>query len=464
MSQAPTRLFNRDFTLLWLGQAVSSIGTNGYGIAMMYWVYTATGSATLMATAMIAQAVPGILLSPIGGTVADNISRKKIIIFSDVINGIAMLVLSSLFYTQPENVNLLTGAMITMAAISGTVGAFFGPAINASIPDLIPRSELNRANSLMAASGRGLYILGVTFGMIIYQYVGPLSLFIFNGISFLVSAISEGFIVIPQKTPDHVAINAKQRFKHYFGEARDGFQYIWDQVGLRALMVGQACWNIFITPFRTLLLIFVTAVLALKAEWVGYMAAALATGNLLGYLYSFIVNVTPQRRKFFMVTLPIIQAVALFLMGFLNMVEPNLSADMQALLNQNYRFVAMGIFFLVGFCGALYDINAFTLIQASTPGRMRGRVFSVLGAVMGSLAPLAMAGSGLLLDYLEIRVDQLFAVCGVLLLIVCVTLASTKAFRNFASMDLMRMNPDEPTPAPQSKVEAETATQEEESL
>ena len=77
--QKPGKLWNRDFLLLWQGQLISQVGQRAFGLAMLFFVKEATGSATLMGLMMLLSAVPGVLLGPIGGTFADNFARKKIL-------------------------------------------------------------------------------------------------------------------------------------------------------------------------------------------------------------------------------------------------------------------------------------------------------------------------------------------------------------------------------------------------
>ena len=89
--EAPVRLWNRDFQLLWQGQFVSQVGNQAFAVAMMYWLMQATGSATLMGLMMMASMLPGVLLGPIGGTFADRNSRKLIIVVSDLLRGISVL-------------------------------------------------------------------------------------------------------------------------------------------------------------------------------------------------------------------------------------------------------------------------------------------------------------------------------------------------------------------------------------
>ncbi|MCP4228088.1 MAG: MFS transporter, partial [Actinomycetia bacterium] len=84
----PARLFNRDFVLLWQGQLVSRMGRQALTIAMMFWTMEATGSASLMGAMMMAGTLPGVVLGPLAGTLADRVSRKWILVFCDAGSGL----------------------------------------------------------------------------------------------------------------------------------------------------------------------------------------------------------------------------------------------------------------------------------------------------------------------------------------------------------------------------------------
>ena len=92
------RLLNRDFVLLWRGQAVSGVGTSLSQIATIYWLLQATGSATTMGLVSMAGAIPGVLLGPIGGAIADRFSRRRLIVIGDALLGVAMLLVGIAFF------------------------------------------------------------------------------------------------------------------------------------------------------------------------------------------------------------------------------------------------------------------------------------------------------------------------------------------------------------------------------
>src|SRR5262249_25029060 len=131
VSTRPTKLLNRSFVLLWLGQAVSQLGSQVYVIAMVFWIKRATGSARVIGSMLMVSGILNIILSGVGGAFADRHSRRKIIIYSDAVRGILVLSLAGLLYLTPgATKTILVWLMGVMVCMSVTA-AFFGPAMSA---------------------------------------------------------------------------------------------------------------------------------------------------------------------------------------------------------------------------------------------------------------------------------------------------------------------------------------------
>jgi len=143
MEQEPKKLFNKNYLLLWQGQTVSRLGNQIFLVSLILWLtYTVNLKSLVGLLGMIA-GLPTVMLSAFGGVFADRFSRKKIIIFSDIFNGILILSL-----------------------------AFFQPAISAAVPDLVPKKEIFKANTMGQFSIRFSMVVGQTIGAALFQWLG----------------------------------------------------------------------------------------------------------------------------------------------------------------------------------------------------------------------------------------------------------------------------------------------------
>src|SRR5690554_4967436 len=191
------RLFiNRDFGLLFLGRLVSQIGDGIHYLVLTWFVLDLTGSGTALGTMLFASSIPAVILAPFSGVLADTWNRKTIIVSMDIVRGLIMIVLAVIFQA-----GALTMPVLYVATIfSSLASVFFGPAISASIPNLVGQDELVKANSLNNLSRGATMIIGPLVGSVLLATGGYFGVFLITGISFILSAISEMFIRFPEVT------------------------------------------------------------------------------------------------------------------------------------------------------------------------------------------------------------------------------------------------------------------------
>lgn len=136
---------NKNFLLLWIGQSVSMTGSWILYLAILVLVREITGSASLTSIALILSTIPGVILGPLAGGYVDRANRKWMMVGCDVISGCIVLSLVAVSWVYGGVTPIwYVYFVITLIAI---VGTFFLPAIKASIPNIVHRDELTRANS-----------------------------------------------------------------------------------------------------------------------------------------------------------------------------------------------------------------------------------------------------------------------------------------------------------------------------
>jgi MFS transporter, DHA3 family, macrolide efflux protein len=184
-------IMKRNMLLMVIGKFTSLLGAGVYTFAASFYVLQVTGSGTSFAITLLCGALPHILLGPFAGTVADRFNRKWIVIGTDVICGIVMLVAFLIAITSGPSL-LLIYMTSTLLSICST---FFNVAFTSSLPTLVDDSRIQRINSLSQAAGSSANILSPIIGGVVYGLLSLSSFMLINGITFLLSALVEVFIV-----------------------------------------------------------------------------------------------------------------------------------------------------------------------------------------------------------------------------------------------------------------------------
>ena len=179
-----TALTHRPFALLWSGRALSSLGDGVFLIALAWWVIETTGSAEANAIILICTLIPTLLLSLVGGVVVDRISRRRMLLISDIVRGLVVGLIAFLAWNH-------TLAFWHLAALSvafGAVEAFFFPAYNSILPQMTPGEMLPSANALTRLSGQAAGVIGPALGGVLVALGNTPLAFALDALSFFVSA------------------------------------------------------------------------------------------------------------------------------------------------------------------------------------------------------------------------------------------------------------------------------------
>jgi len=413
----PAKLLNRNFFLLWQGQFVSQLGSQAFAIAMMFWIKHQTGSASLMGLLLMLSTLPSVILSPLAGTFADRHSRKKIIVWCDVINGLTVLTLAGLLIIKPNATELGIIWLFVVSLFASTIATFFRPAISASIPDLVPTDKVAGANSMNQFSLQLAAFIGQGSGGVLYRILGAPMLFLIDGISYLLSALSESFITIPQIIPEK-AKNWRDTVKQFKVDTIEGLRYVVNNKGLRSLFLIAALLNFFIVPFMVLMPFFVEDFLHGTTDWFGYLMAAFGVGAMIGYTIAGTIKLRGEVRAIMIIT-----AIILF------------CASMVLLANTRSLWTSLFIWVVVGLLNGFININIATILQLSTPTDIRGRVFGLLTTLSSGLTPIAMGLSGVVADLFDQNIPLIFTLSGSIATLFSLLVSFGKDFRNFLAYE-----------------------------
>ncbi len=412
-----SRLFNRNFFLLWQGQFVSQMGSQAFYIAIMFWIKHETGSAGLMGLIMMVSNLPQVILGPVAGTFADRHSRKRIIVVCDVINGLAVLSLAALLFLAPGAVDTILVWLFAVSLLTSTVSTFFQPAISASIPDIVPAGRLAAANSMNRVSMQLSTFLGQGSGGVLFRVLGAPVLFLIDGLSYLFSAVSESFINIPQQLPEK-SRDLRSAVAVFKKDTIEGVRYTWRNIGLRDLMLMSAVVNLFFSPFTVLLPFYVEDTLGVTTDWFGYMVAGWGLGCLLGYLIAGTVKLAGRTRAALMMAGLALVGIGLASLALWRVPEAGIAT-----------MLVLGC--LIGFFG----ITMATIIQQTTPSEIRGRVFGLLNTMSTGLMPIGLGLAGVVLEWVDHNVPLIFATCGMVIFAAIVFFSLRRPFREYLAYE-----------------------------
>lgn len=213
-----TPLKDRDFRLLWIGMTISLLGDGIFLVAVAWQTYELSNVPTALSLVGLAMSVPHITLLLFGGVISDRFPRRRVMLAADLVRGAAMLSLALLGISG--NLELLHLALL--AAVYGAGTAFFGPAFDAIIPDIVPPRLFAQANALdQLVKPLALRMMGPAVGGWIVGWWGAAPAFALNAGTFLASAIALSLMrvsVVHRSDAEHGA--------SMWVEMRKGFAFV----------------------------------------------------------------------------------------------------------------------------------------------------------------------------------------------------------------------------------------------
>ena len=218
----------RRFTLLWLGQVVSLIGSAMTWFGFTLWAWEATGKASALATISFFAFLPAVLFSPVAGVFVDRWDRKLVMILSDLATALgtfAILILFSLGSLQIWHIYLVS-------ILAGFFTAFQYPAYAAAVTTMLSKDEYARAEGMLGTARALSGILAPVFAAALLPTLGLRGIMLLDLGTFLFALIT--LLVIPVPQPQSTETGAQSRGT-FFEEVQFGFRHIRDRKNLRAL-------------------------------------------------------------------------------------------------------------------------------------------------------------------------------------------------------------------------------------
>lgn len=371
------KLWTKNFSLITLGTIVSMLGNTVASFSIGLLIYEITKSTFLFAVYTIATTIPRIILPLIAGPLIDRLSKKKIIVFLDYTSGIVFgLVAISLFLGIKEY-----SLFLVIGILLGSIDSIYNVAYESFYPTLISKGNYTKAYSISSMIYPIASTVMVPIAAFFYENIGIEVLFVFNALTFLLTASFELFIDTDR--PDD--INVQHNLKQFSADFKDGLKYLKKEKGLGTItayfFVSTLCGAIF----STLLLPFFKTTPDFSVMQYSWLMSISTFGRLLGaaahYLFRY-----PTNKKYFIavtvyISICILDGSLLFL-----------------------PFAAMMVFqFLTG----LLSVTSYTIRISTTqnyvPKDKRGRFNGVFMVVTNIGAIVGQFIGGTFGEFVEIR-------------------------------------------------------------
>ncbi|MGZ4203560.1 MAG: MFS transporter, partial [Thermoleophilaceae bacterium] len=266
---APLR--HRDFRLLWSGMCVSLLGDGVFLVAMAWQVYALSNAPTALAMVGIAMTLPTIASLLLGGVASDRFDRRRLIVGTDAVRGVAVGAVALLALTG----SLQLWQLVALVALYGAGTGFFAPSFDAIVPELLPAEELGQANSLdQFVRPLALRMAGPALGGVLVSALGAGSAFALDAGTFMVSAAA----LLAMRTPAREELGTTESLTE---DLRTGFDYVRRHVWLWGTFVAAAiAYLCFMGPTEVLLPFVVKNTLHGSAADLGLVLAAGGLGSV----------------------------------------------------------------------------------------------------------------------------------------------------------------------------------------
>jgi MFS family permease len=366
----------KDLTRLILARFISMLGDYIHTVTTMWLVKEMSGSASAMALVFSANTIPRIVFSLFGGVSVDRYDRKTILILSDILRAVGVLGLVLLTFLD----QLQIWHVALFSAFNGAIASFFGPAVSATLPNIVEESELQKANALNGMSVRIAGILGGALGGVVLGLSGTWGGYLVDALSYVVSTLLIFFMAIPRLeqlrnrpvTPG---------FSGVWQDFKDGWTYIFSQNWLLAFVILSVITTFVTLPAAQLIPTLADELMLTDPAQLGFLWSGMTLGMFLG---AFFLNSFRQ--------------VANKTLGVL--ISAFLCAGSSVLIgiSQNY-FVTLGSFALMGFSLSTSMLLTTTLFQTIVAKEMQGRFFGNTGLLTLGIQPLVLGLAGFGADH-----------------------------------------------------------------
>lgn len=355
----------RNFRIYYLGQSASMIGTWMRRTALGWIIYEMTGSRALLGLIMGLSMLPMFLLSPLAGTIADRVDKRRMVVLTQLLAAASSATTAVLLlggWAQPWH-------LMVLATVGGIAFAFEVPSRQAFVSELVGREHLLNAvalNSVLVNSSR---VIGPAVAGLVMAAVGAGWCFLLDAVSYLVVTAT----LLKLKLPAH---RAPTRHTSHWQDLLEGFREVHRNRRVRILILLMCLMGVFGWSCQTLMPAIAQDLLHLGEGGYGLLMAMFGVGAIAGALFvAGRAAADTSRRQVF-------GGVWLLCLGALVVAISRHPAPMGAGLA------------VAGFGAVMFMSTSNTLVQTSVDDGLRGRIMGIWSVGFGGSLPLGAFLSG----------------------------------------------------------------------
>lgn len=379
----------RNICLYSIAKTVSISGSSIYSFALGLYVLQITGSALNFAITLILGTIPMIVMNPFAGVIADKVDKKKLVICMDLLSGCLLITVYILSSYYGLNLFIIYTTTFLMTVFT----TFFGIGLEAAKPNIVSKERLMSINSISKIIDSVSLILGPMLGGIVFAVFDIKIFIIINGISFILSGISILFIHF-KLFEFNINEECPKRRINFIKDIKEGFSYLIEKESLKNTFRILISLNFFLGFAVTVPLPYIiNTVLNLSSKQFGIIQGTFPVGMIIGAIlvkkitYRFSYSYLLKKLSSMLAVFMIISGIPVLFKSF----EVN---------DFVYVITYCVVMFFLGLIIALIDIPLIYFMQKEIPDEYRGRVLSIGLSIGKMMQPIALALSGLLLNYI----------------------------------------------------------------
>lgn len=306
IKKRPTGL--QGFTIIWLGQIVSLLGSSMTMFALTIWAWQATGKATSLALVGAFSYIPSLLLSPIAGVLVDRWNRKLVMMFSDLGSVTATVIVLLLYISN----NLQIWHLYIVAFLAGGFMAFQFPAFTAAVTMMVPKDQYSRADAMIGVAESAAGILAPMLAAALLGVIGMTGIISIDVLTFLAAFSTLLWVHVPQPARTETDQESQASL---WQDALYGFKYIFTRPSLLAIQLIFFCGNFFESLSLTIIAPMILARTNGSEIMLGGIQSCGAIGGVVGGVLMSIWGGPKNKIKGIMVGWALSNVLGIMLMG-----------------------------------------------------------------------------------------------------------------------------------------------------